>query len=87
MIADPGPDSRLGLRANAPQFTLLVGINALVGAMVGLERAVLPLVGETEFGLGSKGAIPRLHRRLRGRPRRSPTPPARSRTGSGGDVS
>ena len=57
MIADPRPDSRLGLRANAPQFTLLVGINALVGAMVGLERAVLPLVGETEFGLGSKGAI------------------------------
>jgi MFS family permease len=50
-------ESHLGLRANAPQFALLVGINALVGAMVGLERAVLPLIGETEFGLGSKGAI------------------------------
>ncbi len=51
------PDGRLGLRVNAPQFFLLVAVNALVGAMVGLERAVLPLVGEQEFGIGSKGAI------------------------------
>ena len=48
---------RLGLRENAQQFTLLVALNALVGAMVGLERSVLPLVGEEEFGLTSKGAI------------------------------
>ncbi|MGI8479942.1 MAG: MFS transporter [Gaiellaceae bacterium] len=48
---------RLGLRANAAQFTLLVGINALVGAMVGLERTVLPLIGERDFGLDSKTAI------------------------------
>jgi MFS family permease len=48
---------RLGLRANAGQFSLLVGLNALVGAMVGLERSVLPLVGERDFGLTSKGAI------------------------------
>lgn len=48
---------RLGLRANAAQFSLLVAINALVGAMVGLERSVLPLVGEQDFGLTSKGAI------------------------------
>ena len=48
---------RLGLRANAGQFALLVGLNALVGAMVGLERSVLPLVGERDFGLASKGAI------------------------------
>ena len=40
---------KLGLRANAAQFSLLVGLNALVGAMVGLERSVLPLVGEHEF--------------------------------------
>jgi MFS family permease len=50
-------DVRLGLRANAGQFTLLVGINALVGAMVGLERTVLPLIGERDFGLSSKTAI------------------------------
>jgi MFS family permease len=48
---------RLGLRANAAQFSLLVGLNALVGAMVGLERSVLPLVGERDFGLASKAAI------------------------------
>src|SRR5687768_10589433 len=48
---------RLGLRANAAQFTLLVGLNALVGAMVGLERSVLPLVGEEEFGLVSRAAV------------------------------
>ena len=48
---------RLGLRANAPQFALLVALNALVGSMVGLERTVLPLVGEREFGLTSKLAI------------------------------
>ncbi|HET7170002.1 MAG TPA: MFS transporter [Gaiellales bacterium] len=48
---------RLGLRANAAQFSLLVGLNALVGAMVGLERSVLPLVGQHDFGLRSKTAI------------------------------
>jgi MFS family permease len=48
---------RLGLRANAAQFALLVALNALVGALVGLERSVLPLVGKREFGLGSNAAI------------------------------
>ena len=48
---------RLGLRANARQFGLLVGLNALVGAMVGLERSVLPLVGKQDFGLTSAAAI------------------------------
>jgi MFS family permease len=48
---------RLGLRANAGQFALLVALNALVGAMVGLERSVLPLVGEAEFALRSTAAI------------------------------
>jgi MFS family permease len=48
---------RLGLRANARQFALLVALNALVGAMVGLERSVLPLVGEQDFGLRSTTAI------------------------------
>jgi MFS family permease len=51
------PDVRLGLRANARQFALLVALNALVGAMVGLERSVLPLVGKQDFGLASAAAI------------------------------
>src|SRR5215212_5359630 len=48
---------RLGLRANAGQFALLVTLNAFVGAMVGLERSVLPLIGKDDFGLSSKSAI------------------------------
>ena len=47
---------RLGLRANWRQFWLLVLVNAFVGAMVGLERTVLPLLAEVEFGLASKSA-------------------------------
>jgi MFS family permease len=52
-----GPRVELGLRENAPQFALLVAINALVGAMVGLERSTLPLIGEDEFGLSSSAAV------------------------------
>jgi MFS family permease len=48
---------RLGLRENAPQFALLVVLNAFVGAMVGLERSTLPLVGEEDFGLSSSAAV------------------------------
>jgi MFS family permease len=48
---------KLGLRENAAQFALLVAVNALVGAMVGLERSVLPLVGQSDFGLESTSAI------------------------------
>ena len=47
----------LGLRENRAQFWLLVAINAFVGAMVGLERSTLPLIGERDFGLGSKAAV------------------------------
>jgi MFS family permease len=48
---------RLGLRANGRQFALLVALNAVVGALVGLERSVLPVVGEREFGLATKTAV------------------------------
>jgi MFS family permease len=41
----------LGLRANLPQFALLVAVNALVGGMVGQERTVLPLLAKQVFGL------------------------------------
>jgi MFS family permease len=42
-----------GIRANLPQFALLVGINALVGALVGQERSLIPLLADREFGLAS----------------------------------
>jgi MFS family permease len=51
------PAVRLGLRENLPQFSLLVAVNAFVGAMVGLERSTLPLIGETDFGLTSSAAV------------------------------
>jgi MFS family permease len=60
-VARPVPNARpanvtLGLRANRAQFWLLVLVNAFVGAMVGLERTVLPLLAEQEFGLASRKA-------------------------------
>jgi MFS family permease len=42
---------RLGLRANLAQFALLVGVNALVGGMLGQERIVLPLLAKRVFHL------------------------------------
>ena len=42
---------RLGLRVNAAQFALLVGVNGLVGGMIGQERSILPLMADTIFGL------------------------------------
>jgi MFS family permease len=47
----------LGLRANWRQFALLVAVNAFVGAMVGLERAILPLLAEREFGVTSTTVV------------------------------
>ncbi|HZD34550.1 MAG TPA: MFS transporter, partial [Nitrososphaeraceae archaeon] len=51
------PDIRLGLRANINQFLLLVLVNAFVGAMIGLEQTVVPLLGKEVFGLESNVLI------------------------------
>jgi hypothetical protein len=48
---------RLGLGANWEQFALLLAVNAFVGGMVGLERAILPLLGAEEFHRTSRLAI------------------------------
>ncbi len=50
-VAHPPKPIRLGLRENLAQFLLLVGVNALVGGMIGQERTVLPLLAKEEFGL------------------------------------
>jgi MFS family permease len=47
----------LGLRENLAQFSLLVAITGFVGAMVGLERSTLPLIGREDFGLASNAAV------------------------------
>jgi MFS family permease len=56
-LQDAAAAPLLGLRANWRQFTLLVVVNAFVGAMVGLERSVLPLLAEEDFGIVSRTAI------------------------------
>ncbi|MBA5604172.1 MFS transporter [Duganella sp. FT3S] len=59
MSSTPAPQSAvaLGLRANWRQFTLLVIVNAFVGAMVGMERSILPAIAEQEFKLVAHTAI------------------------------
>jgi MFS family permease len=48
---------RLGLIENWQQFSLLMLVNAFVGAMAGMERVVLPLIAQDDFGLASRAAI------------------------------
>jgi MFS family permease len=48
---------RLGLAGNWRQFALLVVVNAFVGAMVGLERSILPALAEQEFHLAARTAV------------------------------
>jgi MFS family permease len=48
---------RIGLRENWAQFALLVVVNAFVGAMVGMERSILPVLAEQEFHLVARTAV------------------------------
>ena len=48
---------RLGLNENLGQFSLLVLVNAFVGAMVGMERSILPAIAEHEFKLAARAAV------------------------------
>jgi MFS family permease len=48
---------RLGLRENLGQFSLLVVVNAFVGAMAGMERTILPPIAEQEFHLVARTAV------------------------------
>ena len=51
------PSVRLGLRENITQLSLLLLVNAFVGAMVGMERTILPLLAQQEFRLAARTAI------------------------------
>jgi MFS family permease len=53
----PVASIRLGLRANLAQFSLLVVVNAFVGAMVGMERSILPAIAEHDFHLAARAAV------------------------------
>ena len=52
-----GTTVRLGLRENLAQFVLLVVVNGFVGAMVGIERSILPAIAEQEFHLAARTAV------------------------------
>jgi len=47
---------KLGIKENYGQILLLVVANVFVGSMVGIERTVLPLLGEEQFGIASASA-------------------------------
>ncbi len=54
---EAGKAIALGVRENWRQIALLVAINALVGGMIGMESSVVPLLGESEFGISSTTAV------------------------------
>ena len=56
-LTQPHPGIQLGLRENWSQFSLLVLVNGFVGAMVGLERSILPAIAEQDFELAAKTAM------------------------------
>ena len=48
---------QLGLKPNINQFVLLIVVNAFVGAMIGLEQTVIPILGQNIFHLESNVLI------------------------------
>ena len=54
---DNAPNIRLGLRPNINQFLILILVNAFVGAMIGMEQTVVPLIGINEFRIESNALI------------------------------
>jgi MFS family permease len=57
-VAEPTTTGvRLGLAENLPQFALLLVVNACVGAMIGLERSILPAVAEQELQIAARTAL------------------------------
>ena len=54
---DNAPTIRLGLRPNINQFLILILVNAFVGAMIGMEQTVVPLIGKNEFRIESNALI------------------------------
>ena len=55
-LSAPAGTVRLGLRENLSQFVHLAVVNAFVGAMVGLERSIIPAMAEQEFQLAARTA-------------------------------
>lgn len=56
-VNDKDVTIKQGLRQNLSQFVILIVVNAFVGAMVGLEQTVVPLIGKDIFGIQSNAII------------------------------
>src|SRR4029078_9834170 len=56
-LSQPTDGVRRGVLANLGQFALLVVVNAFVGAMVGMERSILPAIAERDFHLAARAAV------------------------------
>ncbi|MEC3883425.1 MFS transporter [Halobacillus sp. HZG1] len=50
------PIIKTGVKENIFSFSLLVLVNFFVGSMVGLERTILPTIGEEVYGIASTSA-------------------------------
>ena len=48
---------RLGLKENLRQFMLLIVVNAFVGAMIGIERSILPEFAAAKFNIASTAVL------------------------------
>jgi NhaP-type Na+/H+ or K+/H+ antiporter len=48
---------QLGLKENLQQFVLLIIVNAFVGAMIGIERSILPEFAAAKFNLASTAVL------------------------------
>jgi len=57
--AMPQPDRpvQLGLKENLKQFMLLIVVNAFVGAMIGIERSILPEFAAAKFNISSTAVL------------------------------
>ncbi len=48
---------QLGLKENLQQFMLLIVVNAFVGAMIGIERSILPEFAAAKFNIASTAVL------------------------------
>jgi MFS family permease len=48
---------QLGLKENLQQFVLLIIVNAFVGAMIGIERSILPEFAAAKFNIASTSVL------------------------------
>ncbi len=56
-MTHPNHPVQLGLKENLQQFILLIIVNAFVGAMIGIERSILPEFAAAKFNIASTSVL------------------------------